>query len=183
MGLSAVPAVGYGPESTRYPFWIKRTYEELLLSAARQRPCVLLTGARQTGKTSLLQHVFPSLPFVSLDLPSEAEEAERNPSDFLGRHGTPLVVDEVQYAPSLFRYLKRQVDRQRTRKGQFILTGSQKFSLMKGIAESLAGRIEILELEPLSLREIRTAHPDIPAAEVLVRGGYPELYQDMTIAP
>jgi predicted AAA+ superfamily ATPase len=123
------------------------------------------------------------MPFVSLDLPSEAEEAERNPSDFLARHGSPLVVDEVQYAPRLFRHLKLEVDKRRTQKGQYVLTGSQKFSLMKGISESLAGRIDILELEPLSLREIRKAYTDLHIHQILIRGGYPELYEDLTLKP
>ncbi len=161
--------------------WIERFYEQSVRVSARQRPCTLLTGARQTGKTSLLQRVFPSMSFVSLDLPSEAEEAERNPSDFLKRHGSPLIVDEVQYAPRLFRHLKLQVDKRRTQKGQYVLTGSQKFSLMKGISESLAGRIDILELEPLSLGEIRGAYPGLHTEEILLRGGYPELYEDLTL--
>jgi len=163
--------------------WIKRTFESVLKDTARQRPVVLLTGARQTGKTSLIRQVFPSLPFISLDLPSEAEEAEKNPSGFLRRHGIPLVVDEVQYAPSLFRHLKIAVDEHRIQKGRYILTGSQKFSFMKGISESLAGRVEILELEPLSLHEILGSYPDMDLNEVLLRGGYPELFENREIQP
>jgi predicted AAA+ superfamily ATPase len=137
---------------------------------------VVLTGARQTGKTSLVQRLFAAHEFVSLDLPSEAEQAERDPRGFLGRHPPPLVVDEVQYAPGLFRHLKVQVDRHRSAAGQFILTGSQRFTLMRAVAESLAGRADILELEGLSWHEIRASHPALRVEDALVRGGFPELY-------
>jgi predicted AAA+ superfamily ATPase len=97
--------------------------------------------------------------FVSLDLPTEAEQAEREPQSFLQRHQPPVIIDEVQYAPGLFRYLKVAVDASRDRNGQFLLTGSQKFTLMKSVSESLAGRADIAELETLSLAEIRAALP------------------------
>lgn len=78
--------------------WIPREIEGLLTRRAAQRPVVVLTGPRQTGKTSLVQRLFPRHEFVSLDLPSEAEQAEHDPQAFLARHAPPLVVDEVQYA-------------------------------------------------------------------------------------
>lgn len=157
--------------------WIKRYLEDYLRRANRQRPVVLLTGARQTGKTSTLQRLFPNHPFVSLDLPSEAEQAEKDGSAFLARHPGPLIIDEVQYAPGLFRHLKVAVEKRRSASGQFLLTGSQKFTLMKSVSESLAGRVEVVELEPLSLAEIHPALPELGLEEVLLRGGYPELYQ------
>ena len=124
--------------------WIERDLESQLSRSASQRPVVVLTGARQTGKTSLVRRVFPDHSFVSLDLPSEAALAERDPHDFLARHQPPLIVDEVQYAPGLFRHLKVAVGADRRRNGRFILTGSQKFVLMQETSESLAGRAEIL---------------------------------------
>lgn len=81
--------------------WIDRLIEPVLAQRARTRPVVVLTGARQTGKTALVRRVFPDHSYVSLDLPSEAEQAERDPTGFLARHPGPLVVDEVQYAPGL----------------------------------------------------------------------------------
>lgn len=141
----------------------------------------MLTGARQTGKTTLLQNVLPNLRMVSLDLPSEAEQAEKDPQAFLTRHGIPLIIDEVQYAPSLFRHLKSVVDADRTRNGTFVLCGSQRFSLMKEVADSLAGRADIVELEGLSLWEVRTAHPALGLDEIILRGGFPELYADLEI--
>jgi len=158
--------------------WIERTSRALLLDAVAARPAVVLTGARQTGKTSLLRRTFPAFHYVSLDLPGEAELAENDPLAFLTRHPPPLIVDEVQYAPGLFRHLKSAVDARRSLTGQFILTGSQKFHLMHSVSDSLAGRVQILELEPLSLREIRDALGPMELDDLILRGGYPELYRD-----
>jgi hypothetical protein len=113
----------------------------------------VLTGARQTGKTSTLRRLFPGHGFVTLDLPSEAAQAERDPASFLGRYPAPVIIDEVQYAPGLFRHLKAAVDERRGEPGQYLLTGSQKFTLMKGVADSAA--------------EVDSA---------IVRGGFPELH-------
>jgi hypothetical protein len=161
--------------------WILRDIEPVLRRAARTRPVVVLTGARRTGKTSTLRRLFSDHEFVSLDLPSEAEQAEKEPQNFLQRHPPPVVIDEVQYAPALFRHLKVAVDADRARQGQFLLTGSQKFTLMRGVAESLAGRADILELETLSLVEIRRALPDTTVQSAIVRGGFPELYANSDI--
>jgi uncharacterized protein len=102
--------------------WILRAVEPRLLRSAKTRPVVVLTGARQTGKTSTFLRLFPKHAFVSLDLPAEAEQAEKEPGTFLQRHPPPVLIDEVQYAPGLFRHLKVAVDAQRTRNGQFLLT-------------------------------------------------------------
>jgi predicted AAA+ superfamily ATPase len=87
----------------------------------------------------------------------------------------------VQYAPGLFRHLKVAVDAHRTRNGQFLLTGSQKFTLMKNVSESLAGRADIVELETLSFAEIREALPNTELETAIVRGGFPELYANPDI--
>ncbi len=163
--------------------WIQRSVESRLLRSARTRPVVVLTGARQTGKTSTLRRLFPAHEFVSLDLPTEAEQAEREPDAFLKRHPPPVVIDEAQYAPALFRHLKAAVDADRSRHGRFLLTGSQKFTLMRGVSESLAGRADIVELETLSLAEIRAALPDTDLGTVIVRGGFPELHANPEIDP
>lgn len=155
--------------------WIPRDAEARLRRSARTRPVVVLTGARQTGKTSLLGRLFPEHEFVSLDLPTEAEQAEKEPDAFLRRHPAPVIIDEVQYAPGLFRHLKAAVDAHRGRHGQYLLTGSQKFTVMKGVSESLAGRVDIIELETLSLAEIRAALPKTGSETAIVRGGFPEL--------
>ena len=161
--------------------WIDRHIEPLLLQRAATRPVVVLTGARQTGKTSLMRRLFPDHAFVTLDLPSEAEQAGRDPGSFLARYPPPVIVDEVQYAPGLFRHLKVAVDRDRRRAGAFLLTGSQPLGLMKSVSDSLAGRAGVVELEPLSFAEARAAHPHLAVEEFLVRGGFPELYANLAI--
>jgi predicted AAA+ superfamily ATPase len=161
--------------------WITRDIEPRLLRSAHTRPVVVLTGARQAGKTSTFRRLFPDHEFVSLDLPTNAEQAEKEPQTFFQRHPVPVMIDEVQYAPGLFRYLKVAVDATRRQKGQFLLTGSQKFTLMKNVSESLAGRADIVELETLSLAEIRRALPDMTPESVIVRGGFPELQADPDI--
>jgi uncharacterized protein len=163
--------------------WIPRDIEPRLLRSARTRPVVVLTGARQTGKTSTLRRLFPKHRFVSLDLPTEAQQAEKEPDSFLRRHLPPVVIDEVQYAPGLFRHLKAAVDARRGRNGQFLLTGSQKFTSMKNVSESLAGRADIAELETLSLAEIRAALPETALELAIVRGGFPELHANPDIDP
>jgi hypothetical protein len=161
--------------------WISRAVEPRLQRSAKTRPVVVLTGARQTGKTSTFLRLFPNYSFVSLDLPTEAEQAEKEPRAFLQRHPPPVIIDEVQYAPGLFRHLKAEVDAHRTRNGQFLLTGSQKFALMKSVSESLAGRADIVELETLSLAEILAALPETRIEAAVVRGGFPELYANPEI--
>jgi predicted AAA+ superfamily ATPase len=161
--------------------WIPREVEPHLLRSTKTRPVVVLTGARQTGKTSTFLRLFPKHAFVSLDLPVEAEQAEKEPETFLRRHPPPVLIDEVQYAPGLFRHLKVAVDAQRMRNGQFLLTGSQKFTLMKNGSESLAGRADIVELETLSFAEIHGALPETGLEKAVVRGGFPELYANSDI--
>lgn len=161
--------------------WIERHIEPLLRQRAATRPVVVLTGARQTGKTSLMRRLFPDHRFVTLDLPSEAEQAENDPSGFLERHPPPVVVDEVQYAPGFFRHLKTVVDDDRDRNGRFLLAGSQPLALMRSVADSLAGRAAIVELEPLSFAEAKAARPALSVEEFLVRGGFPELHQNPAI--
>jgi predicted AAA+ superfamily ATPase len=161
--------------------WIPRSVEPRLQRSAKTRPVIVLTGARQTGKTSTFLRLFPGHAFVSLDLPTEAEQAEKEPRSFLQRHPPPVIIDEVQYAPALFRHLKVAVDAHRTHNGQFLLTGSQKFTLMKDVSESLAGRADIVELETLSFAEIRAALPQTGVEAAIVRGGFPELYANPEI--
>ncbi|MAE72386.1 MAG: hypothetical protein CME06_18190 [Gemmatimonadetes bacterium] len=155
--------------------WFKRELRETLARLVDTRPVVVVTGPRQAGKTSLVRRAFPGYRYVSLDLPTLAAQAEDAPAEFLHRHPPPLIVDEVQYAPGLFRHLKREVDARRSRNGQFVLTGSQKFNLLQGVSDSLAGRTAILELEPLSCREILRGKPRVGLDDLLLRGGFPEL--------
>jgi uncharacterized protein len=161
--------------------YYKRTYKDKIVSLSRFYPVITLCGARQTGKTTLLKDAFPDYNYVSLDLPSTAAMAEHNPDEFFAAHKAPLIIDQVQYAPGLFRHLKRVIDQDRHAMGQYILTGSQKFNLMKEISDSLAGRAVILDLENLSLQEIsRNREEDIYrelSSELMTRGQFPELWR------
>lgn len=157
--------------------WINRIISSKIESLSKDFPVVVVTGARQVGKTSLLNKLFPSYNFVSLDLPSNAEMAETNPDEFLKRYPAPVVIDEVQYAPKLFRYLKIAVDRNREAYGQYILTGSQKFTLMNSVSDSLAGRCGICELETLSYKEVVEHNPKASIENMMIRGGFPELHK------
>jgi predicted AAA+ superfamily ATPase len=164
--------------------WVERQAADLVRDAAATRPAVLLTGARQTGKSSLLHHLYPNANQISLDRPLLAAEARENPSRFLDRQAESVVVlDEIQYAPELFRELKIRIDADRDRCGHWILTGSQRFPLMEGISESLAGRIGIVRLNTLSAAELRATercHDRLP--DFVWRGGYPELWAKPRLA-
>ena len=165
----------------------RREVSNAVLRLAAHFPAVVVTGARQTGKTTLLTRLFPGHHYVSLDLPAQAQLAEEDPRSFLLRHPPPLLVDEVQYAPGLFRYLKVEIDGNREANGQFILTGSQKFGLMKEVSDSLAGRCGVLELEGLSIEELGDTFHDRERregiAEILVRGFMPQLWKDPDLRP
>ena len=156
--------------------WIPREIFNKIRGLVTQYPILILTGARQTGKTSLFKRHFPEMSFVSLDLPSHAELAEKDPETFLKRFPPPVIIDEVQYAPALFRYLKFFVDQNRDHYGQFLLTGSQKYTLMKNISESLAGRCVLFELDTLSFLEIQNCQKHSDVLTTIVRGGFPELH-------
>jgi uncharacterized protein len=160
--------------------WIERKYEKTLQEVFRQFPVVVLTGARQVGKTSLVRKVFPDFSYATLDLPAAAEQAEKSPLAFLKSYQEPLIVDEVQYAPALFRHLKSVIDQDR-RPGRFILTGSQNLSLMQGVSESLAGRSGVLTMLNLSFEELKSSDASASADEFLFRGGFPELYERQEI--
>ena len=160
---------------------IYRNFEHIIKTALQFFPCVTLTGARQTGKTTLLKSMLPNYNYISLDLPSIASMAEETPDAFFEKYKTPLIIDEVQYAPKLFRYLKDKLDQNRHEMGQLVLTGSQKFELMKNLSESLTGRTAILELEGLSWDEFKNYHTDDNTAsfeKFIIRGGFPELTRE-----
>ncbi len=154
--------------------WIERMLTPCLKRAAKQFPAVLVSGARQVGKTALCRHVWPQAHYVSLDIPSSAESARYDPLRFLSEHPTPLIVDEVQYAPELLRYVKARIDEDRT-PGQYLLTGSQDFAVMQGVTETLAGRCAILRLPTLGIEELE-ASDNRAVDELLWRGGWPELH-------
>ncbi len=157
--------------------WFERTVKESIKSAVKSRPVLLVTGARQTGKSSLLQRMFARLEYITLDNIQYAVQAKDNPEYFLNSLKQPVILDEIQYAPELFRYIKILVDKNRTQYGQWLLTGSQKFELMQSVGDSLAGRIRIIHLETLSAREIREQSVN-NLNDYIWQGGYPELWSN-----
>jgi hypothetical protein len=144
----------------------RRTLESFLTKASRQFPVLLVTGARQVGKTTFLRHLSrKGRTYVSLDDPMVLSLARKDPALFFQRFPTPLLIDEIQYAPELLPYIKLEVDRNR-KPGSFWLTGSQPFHLMKGVSESLAGRVGVVQLLGLSRKEwagrSRESRPFLP---------------------
>ncbi len=135
--------------------YIKRTIESKLIEFSNNFPVVMLTGARQVGKTTVLKNTDfgDKLNYVSLDYPNLRSLARRDPELFLQTYEPPIIIDEIQYAPELFPYIKIRVD-SNNKAGQYFLTGSQIFHLMRNVSESLAGRVGILNLYGLSRAEI-----------------------------
>jgi len=150
-----------------------RSLKDIWLKASRQFPVLLLTGARQVGKTTFLKHICPAgRSYITLDDPPTRALANEDPGLFLKRFTPPLLIDEIQYAPNLMPYIKMTVDSS-GKKGLFWLTGSQQFLMMKGISETLAGRVAILNLLGFSQRERMRSHldtePFIPEKRTLAK--------------
>ena len=145
-------------------------------------PVVTLTGTRQCGKSTLLKHRFNDFKYISLEDLDRRRFAIEDPRGFLMNFGTPLIIDEAQYAPDLFSYIQTQVDEQ-NETGMYILSGSHNFLLMERISQSLAGRTAVMKMAPLSVGELRQASllPE-NLNEWLMTGGYPRIY-DKDIAP
>lgn len=158
--------------------WIERRNTDKIIEAVRTRPVVLLTGVRQVGKSSLLKRLFAEAEYITLDKILFAQEAEENPSQFLNRFEKQVIIDEIQYAPSLFRDLKIKVDEERNLKGKWILTGSQQFVLMQQLSESLAGRVRVLNLNTLSATELTQANLFTNKRDFLWKGGFPEIWAE-----
>ena len=130
-----------------------RVLSQTILRAAKTFPAVVVTGPRQSGKTTLLKNLFHRTHnFLSLENPDIRINAIHDPVAFLERHPPPTVLDEIQYVPQLLSYIKTRIDEKRV-PGQWILTGSQNFTLMQGATQSLAGRAAVLSLSSLSLAE------------------------------
>ncbi|MEM8893463.1 MAG: ATP-binding protein [Bacteroidota bacterium] len=156
--------------------WIARKNLTKLERAVKTRPSVLLTGVRQVGKSSLLRRLYPNAQYITFDRALIAEEAISNTEKFLSRLTGQAILDEVQYVPTLFRELKVKIDENRHTNGNWLLTGSQQFQLMKEVSESLAGRISIINLYPLGASELQNAGLLNEKRDLLWMGGFPEVW-------
>ena len=178
--------------------FIHRHIKNAFLERSKWNGAVIVTGARQVGKTSLIENLMPDIPKVELDDKLTLEMAKNSTSEFMELNPPPVFIDEVQYAPEIFHYIKMNVDKSK-KKCQYFLSGSQPFRLMQNVSESLAGRAGVLTLYGLSLREINQEtwdRPFLPTKEYLLerkcehtdvnlkalwdiiwRGSYPELYE------
>jgi hypothetical protein len=134
--------------------YTNRDLEPVLTSLLKQFPVIAITGPRQSGKSTLLKHALSaSYRYFSFDDPAIRETATHDPRLFLENAGEKIILDEIQYVPQLLSYIKILVDENRHKNGRYVLTGSQQFSLIKNLADSLAGRIALLELLPFSVAE------------------------------
>ena len=176
--------------------YINRSLEKILVRRFESAKSVAITGARQVGKTTLTKHVYPNVKRINLKNVTLYNNAKEDPQGFLESFDRPLFIDEIQRVPELIDAAKVVLDDVTTR-GNYIFSGSQKWGLMKGLSESLAGMVSIMELTPLSLREIyniKFSDAFIPTNdyiskrekeivkydnlwEIIHKGGYPELYE------
>jgi len=150
--------------------WIARTITDHLVKTINTFPVVLITGPRQVGKSSLLQMVGEKYEYISFDNPLLLQQAKEDPELFFINHSAALILDEIQYVPELFRYLKIQIDDMRfaalkdnqSEKCLFLLSGSQAYHLMQNVSETLAGRLAILPLQGISYREQKKVTCTLP---------------------
>ncbi len=161
---------------------INRQAAKTIREQAKKFPIVAVTGPRQSGKTTLLQQLFPDYTYISMENPDNRAQAQEDPNGFLKLYSEKVILDEVQNVPHLFSYLQTKTDLDRI-KGQYILSGSQHFPLMESITQSLAGRVALMRLLPFDFSEIKSVNllsNQLP--EVIFKGFYPAIY-DWDIHP
>jgi len=161
---------------------IKRIMAEKLKKLASKLPIVSVIGPRQSGKTTLVRNVFADMDYVSLEDPDTREFAINDPRGFLANHNKGVVIDEAQRVPHLFSYIQTAVD-SKNKTGRFILTGSQNILLQENLSQTLAGRVAVLRLLPLSIEELKNTKYSLNSPEkYLFTGLYPRIY-DKKIEP
>lgn len=156
---------------------IKRKIDSVFRKALAEYPVVTIFGPRQSGKTTLAKTVCPEFEYVTLEDRETRDLAKEDYKAFFARHRRPMIIDEIQRVPEIVSAVQVEVDGNRERNGQFILTGSQQPELAAAVDESLAGRTSVLDLLPLSLSEIGDVARDMSTDALLLRGFMPELYR------
>lgn len=146
--------------------FIPRSVAPEIARAARRFPALILTGPRRAGKTTLLQRQFPRASYWLMEDPDVVARVRSDPRGFLAEVRTPAILDEIQNVPEILNYVRTRIDSAPTRKGRWLLTGSQEAPLMRGVTESLAGRAAVMQLLPFSTREATRVS--------VLRGGFPE---------
>lgn len=154
---------------------IKRLLTKEIKKSTREYPVVAILGPRQSGKTTVAKKTFPNRKYISMENPDNREFASQDPKGFLETYGSNVIIDEVQRTPEILSYIQTKVDKEK-KKGQFILTGSNQFLLEEKLTQSLAGRISLLRLLPLSMKELRS-HKELKNLNHLIfKGFYPQLH-------
>lgn len=155
---------------------VNRTIVGCIKANMQRYPIISLTGPRQSGKTTLLKGMFPDFRYVSLENPDNRAFAENDPNGFLQLYDQKVILDEVQRVPALLSYIQTIVDANNLM-GQFVLSGSQNFNLMKSITQSLAGRVALFKLLPFDMMELKSAGL-LPSGyeQLILKGSYPALY-------
>jgi predicted AAA+ superfamily ATPase len=160
--------------------YIPREIENALLRGATSFPVLTLTGPRQSGKTTMIKHLFPEKTYISLENPDNYEIARTDPRGFLNKYLGGVILDEIQRVPELLSYIQGIVDEKNT-PGMFILSGSQQFNLIRGIKQSLAGRTALYKLFPFSISELGSRN-ESDINKILCKGFYPRIW-DMDLSP
>lgn len=155
----------------------ERKLKSELIALTGDYPVVSVLGPRQSGKTTLVKNTFPNKPYVNLEAPDERLLATKDPRTFLERYPEGAILDEIQRVPSLLSYIQVIVD-ERNKKGLYIITGSHQFELHEAISQSLAGRVGLLTLLPMTLNELSQSHIELTLNEQLYRGFFPRIYSD-----
>jgi predicted AAA+ superfamily ATPase len=165
--------------------YIHRHIESTLKKLIRSFPSLAITGPRQSGKSTLLINTLTNYNYVTLDDPLIREQALSDPLFLLDSMGERAIIDEIQLAPQLLSYVKIKIDNNREKKGRYIFTGSQQFTMIKNLGDSLAGRIALLDLLPFTVAEKKAAVPLTGTLEYYIhaclRGSYPEPVTDNSI--
>lgn len=154
---------------------IPRTASEKLIEMSKTMPVVTVYGPRQSGKTTLVKKLFPSFAYANLEYPTVRDLAVHDPEAFFSRYPAPVIIDEVQRVPDLLSFIQVKVD-ESGKNGQYILTGSHQPMLREKVSQSLAGRVAILTLLPLSLDELASVGKVFPMEEIVVKGFLPRVH-------